>query len=121
MRAEGDARGRDRRIAWSHTVPRDAGGASAHMIATGLDITDRRAMEGALLEISEREQRRIGQDLHDGLGQHLTGMAFMSKVLAAVAGGTAPEAEPDAARIVRLVNAGDRQDAAAGARSPAGT
>jgi signal transduction histidine kinase len=25
-------------------------------------------------------KRRIGQDLHDGLGQHLTGIAFMSKV-----------------------------------------
>ncbi len=35
-----------------------------------------------MLEISAREQRRIGQDLHDGLGQHLTGIAFMSKVLA---------------------------------------
>ena len=34
-----------------------------------------------MLEISAREQRQIGQDLHDGLGQHLTGIAFMSKVL----------------------------------------
>jgi PAS domain S-box-containing protein len=37
------------------------------------DISDRKRLEKTVLEISEREQRRIGQDLHDGLGQHLTG------------------------------------------------
>ena len=45
------------------------------------DISERKRLEKTILEISEREQRRIGQDLHDGLGQHLTGIAFMSKVL----------------------------------------
>ncbi len=44
------------------------------------DITERKHLEKTILEISAREQRRIGQDLHDGLGQHLTGIAFMSKV-----------------------------------------
>ena len=61
-------------------------------------------MEQALLEISSREQRQIGQDLHDGLGQHLTGIAFMSKVLAQqLAGGGAAQSE-QARKIVRLVN-----------------
>ncbi len=44
-------------------------------------MTERKRLEKAILDISAREQRRIGQDLHDGLGQHLTGIAFMSKVL----------------------------------------
>ena len=35
------------------------------------DITERKHLEKTILEISAREQRRIGQDLHDGLGQHL--------------------------------------------------
>ncbi len=55
-------------------------GTPAYVIATGIDITERKQLEKAILEISEREQRRIGQDLHDGLGQHLTGIAFMTKV-----------------------------------------
>lgn len=38
-------------------------------------------LEKALLQISEREQRRIGQDLHDGLGQYLAGIELMSQVL----------------------------------------
>lgn len=45
------------------------------------DITDRKRLEKEILEISEREQRRIGQDLHDGLCQQLTGIAFLVQAL----------------------------------------
>ena len=60
-------------------------GSVEYVIATGIDVTERRRLEKTILEISDQEQRRIGQDLHDGLGQHLTGIAFMSKVLEAEA------------------------------------
>jgi two-component system CheB/CheR fusion protein len=46
------------------------------------DITERKRLEKENLEISEREQRRIGQDLHDGLCQHLAGIEMLSQVLA---------------------------------------
>ena len=45
------------------------------------DITERKQLEKEILEISDREQRRIGQDLYDGLCQHLTGIELMSQVL----------------------------------------
>lgn len=45
------------------------------------DISGRKRLEAEILEISDRERRRIGQDLHDGLGQHLTGIELMSQVL----------------------------------------
>ena len=68
------------------------------------DISDRKRLEKTILEISEREQRRIGQDLHDGLGQHLTGIAFMTKVQEQrLAERQIPEVA-DAAKIVQLVN-----------------
>ena len=68
------------------------------------DISERKRLEKTVLEISEREQRRIGQDLHDGLGQHLTGIAFMSKVQEEkLEEKQSPEAA-DAAKIVELVN-----------------
>ncbi|MGA3157997.1 MAG: PAS domain S-box protein [Steroidobacteraceae bacterium] len=41
------------------------------------DLSERRRLEGALLEAIEREQRRFGNDLHDDLGQALTGTALM--------------------------------------------
>jgi PAS domain S-box-containing protein len=68
------------------------------------DISDRKRLERTVLDISEREQRRIGQDLHDGLGQHLTGIAFMTKAQEQkLAERQIPEAA-DAAKIVQLVN-----------------
>src|SRR5688572_24198238 len=38
---------------------------------------DRQRLEAEILEISENEQRRIGQDLHDSLGQQLTAIELM--------------------------------------------
>jgi PAS domain S-box-containing protein len=46
------------------------------------DITERKRLEKENLEISEREQRRIGRDLHDGLCQQLAGIEMLSQVLA---------------------------------------
>jgi two-component system CheB/CheR fusion protein len=68
------------------------------------DISERKHMEKTILEISAREQRRIGQDLHDGLGQHLTGIAFMSKVQEQKLAEKGLAEAADAARIVGLVN-----------------
>lgn len=43
---------------------------------------DRNRLEQQVLEVSEREQRRIGNDLHDSLGQQLAAMRMMSSTLA---------------------------------------
>jgi PAS domain S-box-containing protein len=65
---------------------------------------DRKYLESEILEISEREQRRIGQDLHDGLSQRLRGVAYLSHVLAEdLTQKSLPEAK-DASRITQLLN-----------------
>lgn len=46
-----------------------------------IEITENKRLEREVQEISESEKRRIGQDLHDGLGQYLTGIACMVKVV----------------------------------------
>lgn len=53
-------------------------------IFTGVvnDISERRRLEKEILRISEEERRRFGQDLHDGLGQLLTGIGLISQNLA---------------------------------------
>ena len=50
-------------------------------IYTGIirDITENRRLEQEVLRISEHERHRIGQDLHDGLGQMLTGITLINK------------------------------------------
>jgi signal transduction histidine kinase len=56
------------------------------------------------VEISEREQRRIGQDLHDSLGQILTGISFISKVLERKLAAKLVVEADQAAIITKLVN-----------------
>ena len=97
--------GTHRLIAWSCSMlPGSDDGTPNYIIATGIDITEREQLERALLDISAREQRRIGQDLHDGLGQHLTGIAFMAKVHEAKLAEKQIADAADAAKIVKLVN-----------------
>lgn len=96
--------GTHRLIAWSSTVLPGSDDTPNYIIATGIDITEREQLERALLNISAREQRRIGQDLHDGLGQHLTGIAFMAKVHEEKLAQKQVADAADAAKIVRLVN-----------------
>ena len=51
---------------------------------TGLknEIERRKGLEGEILSISDREQQRLGQELHDGLCQQLTAVAFLSRSIA---------------------------------------
>ena len=61
--------------------------------ALNREILERRRLEKEVLEASEREQRKIGHDLHDSLCQHLTATALAGKVLAKkLAGKSLPEA-----------------------------
>ena len=46
------------------------------------EMARRKGLEGEILEISDREQQRLGQELHDGLCQHLTAVAFMARSVA---------------------------------------
>jgi signal transduction histidine kinase len=46
------------------------------------EINRRKGLEGEILEISDREQQRLGQELHDGLCQHLTAVAFIARSVA---------------------------------------
>ena len=45
------------------------------------EISERQRLEREVLDISTQEQRRIGQELHDRLGQELTGLGYLAKSL----------------------------------------
>jgi PAS domain S-box-containing protein len=45
------------------------------------DVTGRKTLEKALAKLAVQERRRFGQDLHDGLGQELTGLGYLSGLL----------------------------------------
>lgn len=64
---------------WSRPI--DFAGQAAELVFA-VDVTARRAFGRALLDAIATEQRRIGQEMHDGLGQELTGLALTARALA---------------------------------------
>ena len=63
-----------------------------------------RTLDDALLHVTDEERRRIGHDLHDGLGQQLTGIALIVKTLyGKLKLAESPQAD-DAGQVVKLVN-----------------
>jgi len=60
---------------------RDPEGNTIEASKVARDITERKRLEKEIVEISNREQQRIGQDLHDGLCQELAGIQLMCEAL----------------------------------------
>jgi PAS domain S-box-containing protein len=68
------------------------------------DVTERKRLEREIIEISNREQQRIGSDLHDGLGQDLTGIALMLRGVSAQLRKENSAARMDVEDVIGLVN-----------------
>ena len=75
-----------------------------HSLVVLQDVSERKQLERAILEAVNREQYRIGNDLHDGLGQELTGIALMMRGLAGRVGTEYAPVLPEIEGIMRLVN-----------------
>jgi PAS domain S-box-containing protein len=73
------------------------------------DITGRRRLEREILEISNREQRRIGHDLHDGVCQQLAGIAYRLAILGDRLEPKAAGESAEAERIASLINEANSQ------------
>ncbi len=78
----------------------------------GRDLTERRRLERELLSASDNEQQRIGADLHDGLGQQLTGLACMAAALRDRLRAKLPAETATAEMVARLANEATEQSRA---------
>ncbi|MDE2305218.1 MAG: PAS domain-containing protein [Gammaproteobacteria bacterium] len=97
--AAGQARYHELRAAPVHDV-----GVGMGVCVSIRDMTELRRLERELMEASALERQRIGRDLHDGLGQDLTGVALMMRALATRLERECPAAAQSAGELVRLVN-----------------
>jgi PAS domain S-box-containing protein len=100
-------------VAASASVVKDLAGNVIGEVYVNRDVTAQKKAEAALkalerevLEISNREQRRIGQDLHDGLGAHLTGIAMVCRTLARRAEKGKPVSQEELDNVANLVQEG---------------
>jgi len=80
-----EVRGED--VAADASLGADSGSATTHRLATNNlrlqeEISRRRKLERQILAVAESEKQRISLELHDGLGQHLTGVSFVARTLA---------------------------------------
>jgi signal transduction histidine kinase len=67
------------------------------------EVTMRRNLQNQVMDISEREQRRIGQDIHDGLGQQLTGVVMLADALQEKLRSKKLDEAEDARRVILLL------------------
>lgn len=79
----------------------DAAGKIIGASVMARDLSERRRMEREVLEISANERRRISYELHDGLGQHLAGIALQTK---SVYGSMAAEGAPHAEAVHEILD-----------------
>ncbi|MBL7188992.1 MAG: PAS domain S-box protein [Phycisphaerae bacterium] len=84
------------------TVLTDDAGNPLGIATTEHDITERKRLERELLEIRERDQRLIGQEMHDSVGQIITGIAVKSKGLEIKLNNKSLDESADAAKICKL-------------------
>jgi PAS domain S-box-containing protein len=92
---------------WANVITsalRDESGKLRSFAQITRDVSELRSLEKEVLEISEREQMRIGHDLHDGIGQELTGVAFLTQNLRERLAQRGLGEESQAGRIALLIN-----------------
>lgn len=94
-------RGEWRVLELKPTAARHPDGSLDRIILTFTDLTERTRLQKEVLRVAEREQARIGHDLHDGVGQTLTGVTALMESLEDELKG---EQRNSAARITELLH-----------------
>ena len=75
-------------------------------IALQREMAERERLDQEIAEIADRERRRLGQSLHDSVGQHLTGTALAAQVLREKLASRSASEVPDADKVVRYLEEG---------------
>ncbi|HUT30585.1 MAG TPA: PAS domain S-box protein [Sedimentisphaerales bacterium] len=83
---------------------KDEAGKACAIATSERDITEHRRLEREVLSITERERKSIGREMHDSMGQALTGIAVKSKGLALKLADKSSEDSKEALAISKLAN-----------------
>ncbi len=81
---ESPVRGRDGKehlVEWHVRALHREDGSVDFIFCVGIDVTERKNLEKTIINANEKERHRLSQELHDGLGTYLTGVAFKSEIM----------------------------------------
>jgi signal transduction histidine kinase len=70
------------------------------------EMAERERLDQEINEVADRERRRLGQSLHDSLGQHLTGVALAAQVLREKLADRSARETAEADKVVRYIEDG---------------
>ncbi|NUM52264.1 MAG: PAS domain-containing protein [Candidatus Hydrogenedentes bacterium] len=101
-----NAQGDTRWLRMNKIPHRGADGQTAGIIMFAVDVSEQKRLERRLMELRSEEERQLGYNLHDGLGQELSGILYASRVLANRLKAKDPESAAQAAEIIALVKRG---------------
>src|SRR5256885_16335732 len=69
-------------------------------------MAERKRLDHEIAGVADRERRRLGQSLHDSLGQHLTGTALAAQVLREKLAERSARETAEADKVVRYIEDG---------------
>ncbi len=81
-----------------------------HFAGIVRDRTEVNRMQAQIIEVSDREKQLIGQDLHDGVGQVLSGAAFLAKALSTRLRKKSPSESAQAEQLATLISSAISQN-----------
>ena len=70
------------------------------------ELARRQQLEKEIAVVAEEERNRVGRELHDSLGQHLTGTGLLAETIASQLGKENSAIQPTARKVVRLIDQG---------------
>ena len=70
------------------------------------ELARRQQLEKEIAEVAEAERNRVGRELHDSLGQHLTGTGLLAETIANQLEKESNTIQPIARKVVRLIDQG---------------
>ncbi len=91
---------------WNIGMASASYGVDERTAALEREMAEHRRLDQEIARVADRERRRLGHDLHDSLGQHLTGTALAAQVLKEKLAARAAPETGEAEKLVRWVEEG---------------
>lgn len=75
-----------------------------YLLAIWVDISLQKELQKQILDISDKERIRIGTDLHDGIGQYLTGISYLLSAVNEKVNNNEQVSKDELSKIIKMID-----------------